>query len=194
MAQQWTGKRIEELALEVRAEIRLGSHERLDVYALAEEHGVPVYSIHHLDAHGCPSEAIMHFTSVRPDKWSAALVPVGHGCLILENSAHSLQRRRANVAHEMAHLLLEHEFNNVLFTDGGCSLGTAGRTKENQAKALSAELLVPKGAAIRAARNYRSDEEVAQHFDVSIEFARMRMNASGARRIAERSRAKYARG
>ncbi|GLW70193.1 hypothetical protein Kpho02_24920 [Kitasatospora phosalacinea] len=48
-------------------------------------------------------------------------------------------------------------------------------------------------AAIEVAFRDWTDEQVATRFDVSIEFARMRMNASGARTIVSRARAKQRR-
>jgi hypothetical protein len=63
---------------------------------------------------------------------------------------------------------------------------------EGQAAELSGELLVPGAAARRAAAHGRSDDQVADQFDVSTEFARWRMNVTGARRIATRAAARGA--
>ncbi|WP_165854586.1 ImmA/IrrE family metallo-endopeptidase [Streptomyces sp. V2] len=150
-----------------------------------------MYSLSDLAAHGCSPAALDYFSSTGAGKWSAALVPAGTGCFILVNSSHTPQRCRSNIAHEMGHLLLEHEFSGVLVSDGGCrSLDPAMKIQEQEAHDLSAELLIPKSAAIKAAFDNLAGTQVAQRFDVSIEFARMRMNASGARTIAARSRAK----
>jgi hypothetical protein len=84
--------------------------------------------------------------------------------------------------------LLEHEFDRVLFADGSrrCR-NPASKEMEDEAAELSAELLLPQTAAQRAAVAGKSDEEVADIFDVSIELARWRMNATGARLIAQRA-------
>jgi len=191
VGQRWTKKALEDLALEERARIGAGPHVPLDLVRLTDEYGIPVYAISDLAEHGCPSEALEYFADEGSRKWSAALVRAGTGYFIVENCSHSPQRRRSNVAHEMAHLLLEHEFGDVLFTDGGCrDLDPPMKKQEDQALALSAELLIPKTAAIKAAIANWSDDDVARHFDVSIEFARMRMNPSGARTIAKRFLAK----
>ncbi|MFF4394947.1 ImmA/IrrE family metallo-endopeptidase [Streptomyces sp. NPDC001480] len=70
---------------------------------------------------GCVPKTLDYYTSRRPEAWSAALVPVGTARFIVENSAHTLQRRRSNVAHEMSHLLLEYPFEGILFADGGAA-------------------------------------------------------------------------
>ncbi len=195
MGQRWTKKAIEDLALEVRGEIGAGPHARLDLQRLTGEYGIPVYAMSDLGDSGCSPDTVDYFTARRPEAWSAALVPVGTARFIVENSAHTLQRRRSNVAHEMSHLLLEHEFEGILFADGGCrDLGPEMALKEKQAAALSGELLIPMAAAIRAALSGRTDEQVAEQFDVSLQFAAWRLNASGARRIAQRTLQKRAAG
>jgi Zn-dependent peptidase ImmA (M78 family) len=156
-------------------------------------HGVDVYSLSDLASSGCPQAAIDYFTSEQPESWSAALVPNGTGRFIVENTVHLPRRRRSNVAHEMAHLLLEHEFGRILFADGkrGCR-NPATREMEDEAAELSGELLLPLAAARRAAAAKKSDEEVADIFDISTEFARWRMNVTGARLIAQRAARKRA--
>jgi hypothetical protein len=53
-------------------------------------------------------------------------------------------------------------------------------------------LLVPWAAALRAARAKKSDEEVAELFDVSERLAGWRMNGTGARIVAQRMADKWA--
>jgi hypothetical protein len=193
MVQRWTKKALQELALSVRKEINTGAHGRLDLGQLAAEYGIPVYAMSDLIDSGCSPEAMAHFTARRPEAWSAALVPLGTARFIVENCAHTLQRRRSNVAHELAHLVLEHDFDGILFTDSGCrELGQEMAAKEQQANDLAGELLIPTSAAIPAALAKRSNEEVAEQFDVSVPFAIWRMNVSGARKIAERTALKRA--
>lgn len=181
-------------ATEIRkVDLGLTEFKRLDPYRLAEEHGTDVYSLEDLAASGCPQPAIDYFSTQGSRAWSAALVPNGTGRFIVENTVHLPRRRRSNIAHEMAHLLLEHEFGAVLLTDGqrGC-LNPTSRYMEEEAAELAAELLLPAAAARRAAVARKTDEEVADFFDVSTELARWRMNVTGARLIAQRAASKKA--
>ena len=89
------------LALEVRAELELGSHAPLDPYGLAGLYGIPIFSLNELTAHDCPPDAITYFTQVRQAAFSAALVPLGSARFIIENAVHADTRRRASIAHEM---------------------------------------------------------------------------------------------
>ena len=183
MSRRWTKAKLEELAHEVRGELDLDWNDPLDPYQLALEYGIPVYPIDSLPEFGCSERAIRHFVENRPKAWSAALVPVGTSRLIIENTAHAPVRRRSNTTHEMSHVLLEHDFADLLLTDDGCR--RYDPAKERQATELAGELLIPTKAAINAAFAKKTNSEVASHFDVSIAFAQMRM--AGARKIAERA-------
>jgi hypothetical protein len=174
------------LALEVRAELGLNAYARLDPRGLAELYGVPVYPLEELPGWGCRLEAARHFADHRRPSFSAALVPVGDGMVIVENSTHSETRRRANICHEMAHVLLEHPFTRRTDSPAGWARDPG---LEREADRLGGELLVPTQAALTAARDGASDEQVARRYRVSVSFARMRMNASGARIRAARERA-----
>lgn len=173
-----------DLAAEERAGLGLTCLDRLDPYALASEHGVRVYPIDQLA--DCSEEAVAHFRGRRRAVWSAALVPVGSARLILENTAHARVRRRASIAHELGHFLLEHPFDPL--TEDGCRRFDA--TKERQATFLAGELLIPYRAALKAAFAGKTNEQVAKEYGVSVRFAQMCM--SGARVHARRALAKQA--
>jgi hypothetical protein len=185
---------IKRRAVETRqTELGLGTFERLCPYELAQLYGVNIVALDDLVAAGCPPEDIAFFTSERPDRWSAAVIPAGTGQFIVENTAHLPQRRRANIAHEMAHVLLEHEFDRVLFSGdskGGCH-NPSNTDQENDAAELGAELLLPSKGALLAARKGMSNEQVADHFEVSVPLAKWRMDATGARIVAARILSKW---
>lgn len=194
-AQKINKSELERMAIEVRAELGLDAFVPLDPYALAELYGVAIHRLDALASAGCQEESLQYFLEQRPDAWSAALIPVGTGAFILENTAHQPERRRSNIAHEMAHVIREHEFGTPLIGDGnstGC-VNPGDRLQEDEAAELGAELLVPKAAALRAAWAGHSDAQVAQKFDVSLQLAAWRMNATGARLIVARAKAKRAR-
>jgi len=189
MAVRWTQPKMREVALEERAELGLGPLEPLDPYQLAEQHGISVFPITALTDEAAAAAAAEYFTTVRPSTWSAALIPVGSARIIIENDSHPVPRRRSSIAHELGHFLLEHIFDNVLLTDDGCR--RFDRTKEDQAKFISGELLVPWEAAKKAAFRELTNEQIADRFGVSTQFAQMRM--AGARVMAQRALAKQAR-
>lgn len=176
------------LAAEVREEAGLGLMDALDPWDLAREYGISVVSLRALPL---GDRARKHFSSVRPDAFSGALVPFGNGVLIVENDAHSLVRRRSTMGHELAHVFGEHKFNASLVSERGCRL--VDQVQEEEASEIAGELLVPFEAAKILARRGATNEEVALQFGVSTDLARWRMDATGARLIAQRRAAAYRR-
>ncbi|MFF3727471.1 ImmA/IrrE family metallo-endopeptidase [Streptomyces yangpuensis] len=176
------------LALEVRGELGLTAYQALDPYALADLYGIRVLSLQEL-AEDSPTlaDALHHFTAVRPDVFSAAVLPHGNGRIIVENSGHEAPRRTSTLAHEMSHVLLDHAFTTLLRSSVGEPCRESDRDQEDEAAELSGELLIPSETAVRLAYRHTPDEVVASKFGTSVEFARWRMNATGARRRAQRA-------
>ncbi|MBJ8342975.1 ImmA/IrrE family metallo-endopeptidase [Antrihabitans sp. YC3-6] len=176
-----------EVAQEERSALGLSDHEPLDPYALAVEHGISVYTLADLRDNGLPLAAVDHFHHLGSSSWSAALIPLGTSRVIVENEAHARVRRRSNIAHELGHHLLEHSFEDVVL--GEDHKRQFDSDQENQAKFISGELLIPDVAARRAAYDDWDNARVARAFDVSEQFAQMRMY--GARVIAARAARKF---
>jgi hypothetical protein len=181
------GEEAKRLALEVRDELGLKYDAPLDPRLLANLYGIPIYPLGELTAYGCQSDSVSRFAVARQATFSAALVPVGTARLIIENPCHAETRRMASLAHEMAHVLLEHEFGETILTLDGCR--SVPKEIEAETDRLGGELLIPYKAALRAARSGLNDEIVAYLYQVSQEYAAMRMNASGARKVAAREKA-----
>jgi hypothetical protein len=181
-----------ELALELRAELGVDPYGQFDPYALASEYGIPVFRLCGLGEDPTAHEAAAHYINGSSAAFSAALVPIGSKRFILDNDGHDPRRRRNSVSHEMAHLVLEHEFGHVMLTADGYRAFSPD--KEEEADWLGGELLIPYVAAERAARLDWDDEQVADAYDVSVPLARMRMNYSGARKVIANKRAYKVRG
>jgi len=176
----------ERLAAEEREELQIGPLDPLDPWVLAQNHGVQVVRLSDLPGtESDVSDAVRHFSGPARASFSALLLPIGLGVAIVENETHALTRRISNLAHEMSHLLLEHDFGYVLFDDGCREMDPV---VEEEALWLSGELLVPRAGALDCAKNSWTDEQVAELYEVSVAFARMRMNWSGVRRQADRQR------
>jgi hypothetical protein len=180
---RWTQGAMREVALQERASVGLTAFQRLNPYRLAAEHGIAVYPVDELADDHESARAVRHFTETRRHIWSAALIPIGSARVIIENTVHSPRRRLSSIAHELSHHLLEHGFDDVLLTDGGCRRFNA--EKERQARFLSGELLIPLPAAKRAAFGGKTNREVALAFGVSEQFAQMQM--AGPRILAHRA-------
>lgn len=172
------------LSIELRAEIGLKPEDPFDPYMMAELYGIQVHRLSELE---CSDEARSYFMDINPKAISGALIPIGSRLAILDHDGHSVARRRATISHELSHVVLEHQFSTSALLDlDGCR--TSDPEQEAEATELSGELLVPFSAALAMARRGYNDTAVSQMMEVSVELARWRMNASGARKIASRSR------
>lgn len=179
---------MQQVAEEERANFGVGDFEPFDPYGLAKEYGIPVYSLSDLADDPAAVEAVTHFSTDGARRWSAALIPVGAGRIIIENDTHAAVRRRSSIGHELGHHLLEHPFDSLTLSDDKCRRFNAAREKE--ATFFSGRLLICDAAAKRAAFREWPDEQVADHYRVSVQFARMRMH--GVRVMAQRALAKQA--
>lgn len=87
-------------------------------YAFASEYGIPVVQLSDLDG-----VARDYFLRADGSALSGALIPNGSGVVILENDAQPLTRRRTTMCHELAHVVLEHQFGVSLSDERKCGLG-----------------------------------------------------------------------
>lgn len=172
---------MQKLAEEERRHLGLADFQALDPHRLADEYGVPVYSLDDL-ANEAP-EAAAHFSQRGARRWSAALIPIGSSRVIIENNTHASVRRRSSIGHELGHHLLEHPFETLILADDQCRRFDPKREKE--ATFFAGHLLIPEAAAKRAAFQDWSNQQVAEKFEVSVQFAQMRMK--GVRVLAQRA-------
>ncbi|MEU7811854.1 ImmA/IrrE family metallo-endopeptidase [Pseudonocardia sp. NPDC049154] len=190
MGERWTQKKMIDLASEEREDLGLSPFVALNPFELAEHHGIPVYGMDSLASSPLSSRAVQHFSTSGSALWSAALIPAGRFRIIIENTAHTAERRSSSIAHELSHFFLEHEFDTTLLSEEK-QCRNFDKQKENQAKFLSGELLIPQIAARKAAFRGLTNEEVAARFGVSTQFAQMQM--AGARKYAQRALEKQGR-
>lgn len=168
------------LVLEVRSELGLAADCRLDPVALAAHYGIPVFSIEDLEV---TAECLRHFQGDGEGEFSAMTVLWGHRKLIVVNLAHASSRRANSIAHEVSHVILEHEPTEIVAM-GGCRRWDA--IMEAEADRLGGALLVPEEAALRIARSGTDLESAALEFGVSAALMRKRLNETGAFKRARR--------
>jgi len=168
------------IALEIRSEFDVPLTGQFDPYAYFFTYGIPVVEFSVLEI---AMRSAVYGTS--NDKISGALLPNGTGFVVIDNDSHPQTRRRSTAAHECAHHVLEHEFAaSISAASRTCGLG---KEQEDEANILSGELLIPSTAARAHAVSNWPDEQVAETYGVSVQFARWRLNASGARKMARAS-------
>lgn len=176
------------IALEVRSELGLSVLDPLDPRRLADHLAVPILSLSEIAA---DRPIVKHLITVEPDVFSAVTVFNGTQRTIVHNDGHSPARQNSNLAHELAHGLLQHPPTPAL-DDRGCRHWS--QTIEDEASWLSGILLVTEPATLEIAKGRWSQAAAAEHFGVSVPMIRFRVNATGAVARTNRSRARHDRG
>ena len=165
----------ERLAELVRAELDLEPWQPLDCLALADHLGIEIITLPDLRRFGAKEESIRRLSSA-DSGFSATTVCAGTGRLIVYNPREPPGRRANSLAHELSHVLLEHEPTPALGA-GGCRLWVSD--DEAEADWLGAALLVPREGALRWMTRDGDLERGAEHFGASIELFRWRVNHTG---------------
>lgn len=173
------------LAAAVRSETGCDPHSPFDPWAWSTDNGIPFLSLDDIDI---SAAALNHFTVDRPHMWSALLTRYGMQHVVLYNPAHSPERIRSNLAHEVAHFAAEHELTDAWLDEKGrCSAST---DYEKEAAELAGALLIPAGIARAHAIGGGTAEALAIKYQVSVQMASWRMQLSGGPTIAKRSQQK----
>ena len=168
----------------VRRDLGLEPLDRLDCFALADAWGIPVVSLGELREDGASESSIRRLMS--PDAgFSATTIVVGPRRLIVYNPRHDPGRKASSLAHELAHVILEHDAAPAIGV-GGCRHWDGAQ--EAEADWLGGALLVPReGARVWMLEN----DDVAGgagNFGVSVELFRWRINHTGVVREVEKLR------
>jgi Zn-dependent peptidase ImmA (M78 family) len=177
-----------EIARETRRELRLRDVDPLDPWKLAAHLEVPVVPLSSLRT-DAPRAARL-FRIVEPETFSAVTVFAGTKRMIVYNDSHSRGRQASDIAHELAHALLQHPAAPVL-DDLGCRNWDG--SLEDEANWLGAALLISEEAAIAIALNGTLLDVAAARYGVSKHLLRFRLNVTGARVRVRRARSHYAR-
>ena len=131
----------------------------------------------------CP-QAVEHLIRKDSGAFSAATLLIGGKRVLIYNDSHDPGRQRANIAHELAHVLLGHPFTCPI--DGsGCR--TLDLDLEDEANWLGPTILISNEAALHILKISMSSAEACRIYGVSGPLLTMRINASGARIRLERA-------
>lgn len=117
---------------------------------------------------------------IQPGAFSAVAFYLPHGrTVIAYNSINAeLGRTNSDLAHELAHILLNHDVRELQHV-GGHTLLTCNPEQEEEANWLAGCLLLPRALLLREAYAGSDPATIARKHDVSLQMARFRLNASG---------------
>lgn len=170
--------RCEQISLRYRKELDITLEDALPYRRLATHMNVLVWTpeeIPDLDL-----RCVEDLAGIHAKEWSAATIEENGTTLVIVNSAHTEPRKANDVMHELSHIILDHEPARVdLSEDGYLWLSSYDKRQEDEADWLAASLLLPREGLLGVHKRKRAVEDLAEHFGVSSELVRMRINMTG---------------
>lgn len=167
----------ESTAGRVRREMGLRPFDPIDPVALASHVGADVRMADTLTS----LERLLQLEEVQPGAFSACTFSLGSRHFIVVNPLSSPARQASDIAHEVAHILLEHEVKAVEHV-GSFSFFTCDPDEEQEANWLAGCLLLPRPLLVRAAGRGLTPAQVAEANGVSEQMAAFRLRATGVER------------
>jgi Zn-dependent peptidase ImmA (M78 family) len=171
------------LALDVRAELGLAALEPLDPWLLADHLEIEIDTVSSFRDEAPHS---MVLGGSERAAFSAVTVLDESRRRIVVNDFHSLSRQTNSIAHELSHGLLMHPPAPPF--DPRTTLRIHVPVIEQEASYLGGALLVTEAAALAVVANGYNVREAADHYGVSEELMRWRINMTGATKRVARGR------
>ena len=173
----------------IRNELNLPPHAPLDPKKLAFVLGVRLATPEEFP--GLPKDTRDQLLLRDPGGWSAVTLSVGGKSIVIYNPKHSHARQASDIAHELAHLILEHQpAKMVISLDGAMVMRSYNPEQEDEANWLAWCLLLPREALLQAKRTGMSTAEIAEAYGVSESLVDFRLGITGVRAFLARGRKK----
>lgn len=165
----------ERLAARVRNEMGTSASSSIDIRELARHLGVEVIPADEL----VPLTRLQELQQLQGDAFSAATFRLPNGNIIAAyNPLSDPGRTSSDIAHELAHLLLNHDVREIQRLAGHTFL-TCDPEQEEEANWLAGCILLPRALLLREAAAGRTAADIASRHTVSLTMARYRLNTSG---------------
>ena len=174
----------ERTAARLRSEIGVQVTDRLDLSKAADSQGVRIISADEL----VPIEQLKEIERIQAYAFSACTFDINGRYVIVYNPLRSAPRQASDIAHEFAHILLEHDLTEIQNLNG-ITFRTCQPDQEEQATALGGTLLLPRPALLGEAHREATVEQIARKFGVTKQMAQFRLNTTGVQRQAAAAKA-----
>lgn len=175
----------ERLADRTRAELGLQPHVHMPIRDLAAHLDIEIYPADQL----VDRADLEELEELQPGAFSAATFHLqGDRTVIVSNPLSDPGRTNSDIAHEIAHVLLNHEIREIQQL-AGHTFFTCNPEQEEEANWLAGCLLLPRALLLREAYASPDPEIIAKKHQVSVPMARFRLNASGVLLQVQRARA-----
>ena len=165
----------ERIARSVRTELGIGAAKPVAPEILAKLLGIEVRAGDEL----IPRERFGELDNIQPDSFSACtLRPSADRLVVVYNPLSAKSRQKSDIAHELAHVLLEHDLSRVERL-GDVTFLSCDPTQEEEAAWLSGCLLLPRALLLAEVRRGADAEEIAKKCGVSERMAQYRLDVTG---------------
>jgi hypothetical protein len=184
------GKATEIAAIAIKSELRLGVYEPMDPYAVLPIIPARILGPEIFDAMSPGTRQAMLIDEV--NNWSG----LGYGRsestgeeLILLNPTHHPHRQRASLAEEIVHIVGRHPKSILSRQADGNWLRSYAQQIEDEAFNVGAACMIPYERLFKAIKNDSiSEAELAEHYDVSVDYVRFRIKRAGLYNIYRKAR------
>lgn len=168
------GRAYERVGLKIRDFAGVSISEALDPFALAEF--VKIAVIKPSGVADLPREVLAELIGRSRSCWSAVTLPLpdGHQLCII-NPTHNVERTRATLMEEIAHVVLGHEPTRIYHGPGGLPCREYKEANEQAAYGVGAASLVPYAALFMGLMDGASAESIAQQYGVSSQLVSYRI-------------------
>ncbi len=167
----------ERSSLELRDKLGLKKSDPLNPLAVAKELGITVW--YPKDVPKLSPESL-DTLRMGAKSWSAVTLHLDHRHLIIVNSWHSNARQISDLAHEIAHIMLQHRPAQMAISDDGALLlNTYDQHLEDEAAWLAGCLLLPREALLHIKLRRLSNGKAREIYGVSDKMLTWRMNITG---------------
>jgi Zn-dependent peptidase ImmA (M78 family) len=178
----------ERIASALRDDLGIGHADPLTLEDAVQARGVRVVSADHL----VDGNRLAELERIQAFSFSACTFEINGRSVIVYNPIRSEPRRESDIAHELSHLLLEHDLTEIREV-AGVPFRTCRGDQEEEATNLGGTLLLPRPLLLRAVARGMDSDAVAAEYGVTLEMARFRLNTTGVARQVQRARAQRVR-
>lgn len=167
----------------LRKELGLQPHDGVDPRVLAKHLDIKVVDADQL----VPMSDLEELERLQSFSFSAATFEIAGKRIIVVSPLRATGRQNSDLAHELAHIVLEHKLSEVRQINGQ-PFRTCKPEEEEEATVFGGTLLLPRPLLISAVRRGASIEQIAREYEVTTEMARYRYHSTGISRQLKRSR------
>jgi len=168
----------ERTATSIRAELGLAHTAPLPTARLAEHLDIVLWTC--ADVPGLTSDIVQQLTVNDPWGWSAVTVAVQGRVIVVYNDRKSRGRQASDIAHELAHVILNHDPATVILSESvDLSMRTFDQKQEDEANCLAWALLLPRDALFEARKRRLPADRIATDFGVTETLVQYRLRMTG---------------